>query len=269
MIKVSKFVGDLKTLLTMKTQYNNRYPNNIGKVQPDGTVTFDCWNLIKSLLNGWDINRATEVGYVTPNLNTTGDLNGRQLLNRCTKVSQDFTQISSYPAGTYLFMAETHSGTYVGEFEIDGYKYNVIECTGSWERKVLASWVDPDGSRRHYQGGRKNGAWTHFGLLTAWVDYSDNATPMPTPDAMPIPAYFLRRGNRGSQVEHLQNCLNYLGYKDYDGKELEVDGDWGGRTHASFLSFQRANRLNPDGVYGPLSYSALRQAVNNKAKRGE
>lgn len=269
MIKVEKFYSDLLDLATKyPTAYNNHYPNNIGKVQPDLTITFDCWNLIKSLLNGWDINRATEVGYMTPNLNTTGDLNGRQLLQHCTQCSQDFTKIKDYPIGTYLFMAETHSGTYIGDIEVDGKVYNVIECTGAWERKVLFSYVDEHGRRLRYKGSTQQCySWTDFGLLTEWVDYG-NAVVKPQIDVpevkLPdnVPAYYLRYGNRGENVRKLQRGLNQLAYLGKDMERLDVDGDWGPNTDFAFRDFQHRNGLEVDGVYGPLSQAAFDRVLN-------
>jgi len=269
MLKVEKFVADLIELATMrKTAYNNHYPNNIGKVQPDGTITFDCWNLIKSLLNGWDINRATEVGYVTPNLKTTGDLNGRQLLQHCSQCSQDFTKIKNYPAGTYLFMAETHSGTYIGDTEIDGKIYNVIECTGAWERKVLWSYVDEKGRRLRYKGSNQQCySWTDFGLLTEWVDYGNGVVkpqiePKPIPDY--LPKYYIRYGTKGNEVRKLQKALNILGLLGEDGKVLDVDGDAGKNTIFALKSFQRSNGLEVDGDYGPLSQAQLDKSLKGR-----
>lgn len=269
MIKVNKFVMDLRQLASIiPTAYNNHYPNNIGKVQPDGTVTFDCWNLIKSLLNGWDINRCKEVGYVTPNLNTTGDLNGRQLLQHCSRCSQDFTKIKDYPAGTYLFMAETHSGIYIGDNNINGKICNVIECTGAWDRKVLWSYVDPDGTRRPYKGApSKCYAWTDFGLLTEWVDYEGCVVEpvLEVEDLKPyVPTPTLAKGSRGEKVCYLQMCLNYLGYLGKDMKKLVVDGDFGPNTDFALRDFQRRSGIEVDGIYGPISNATMKKAVEEK-----
>lgn len=274
MMKSKLFVEDLFNLLNMKTVYCNKPGFNLGYINKNGVKQFDCWNLHKALINGYNID-INVVGYTTPSLKVTGDVTGEQLLSTCTQRSKNFSEIKYYPAGTYLYM-KNHAGTYVGEFERDGHTYNVIECTASWEKKVLASWVDPDGTRRHYKGCKaKNGAWEEFGLLSKYLEYpNDDEVPesvyAPTEEDVPqtiykpvIPNYFLRKGNRGSEVTKLQVCLNYLKYTDDDNMSLDVDGDWGPKTHQAFLKFQRSNRLVVDGIYGPKSQSALRQAIYN------
>ena len=195
MIKQSKFVNDLFALLEMSTDYNNKYPNNIGLVHENGVRTFDCWNTIKCLLNGYDIYNNT-VGYKCPTLSITGDLDGRGLLNKCTKVSSDFSILSTYPSATYLYLEtkkDRHSGIYVGEFIKDGKCYNVIECTASWEHKVLCSWVDADGTRRHYKGGSANCKWNYFGLLTKWIEYETEIVEPPKPE--PTNSYTVVKGD--------------------------------------------------------------------------
>lgn len=263
MTKSKKFVADLFSLLNMKTTYCNKPGFNLGYINKNGVRQFDCWNMIKALLNGYDIN-VSKVGYTTPNLKITGDVTGIQLLTTCQLRSKDFSKISTYPAGTYLYM-NNHAGIYVGEFERNGYIYNVIECTASWDKCVLASWVDTDGTRRHYKGCRaKNGAWTDMGILTKYIDYENASEEAPEPVVYKpvIPNYYLRRGNIGSEVSKLQIALNYLKYTDNEGKALDVDGEWGTKTHQAFLKFQRAKGLVVDGIYGPKSKDKLNLSIN-------
>ena len=263
MIKQTEFVRILKALVDMKTKYCNKYPYNIGYVYEDGSRSFDCWNMIKSILNGYDITNNTP-GYKCPTLLVTGDVDGKTLLSKCTQQSKDFSKLSSYPAGTYLFIANIHAGIYVGDTVVGNKVYNVIECTASWDKKVLYSYVDSDGSRRPYKGGRKNGAWTDFGLLTQWVDYSAffksalNSLYGSTASKKPeVPVPFLRIGNRGTRVEKLQMCLNFLGFLGKDLKRLTVDGIFGPMTEFALKDFQRRCGLVRDGVYGPLTKNKL------------
>lgn len=259
MLEASKFVSDLKELTGINTHYCNKYPGNIGLVAADGSRTFDCWNMIKSLLNGYDIHNNTP-GYKAPTLSITGDVDGKTLLSKCTKQSKDFSKLSIYPAGTYLFIANNHAGIYVGDTVVGDKVYNVVECTASWGKKVLYSYVDSDGSRRPYKGGRKNGAWTDFGLLTQWVNYTDKDELNRTFKAATkpeVPPYFLRMGNRGTKVSNLQKCLNYLGFLGKDLKKLTVDGIFGPMTEFALKDFQRRCGLVRDGVYGPLTKNKM------------
>ena len=64
-------------------------------------------------------------------------------MKMCTDVSANFKKLKNGEP-RYLYM-KGHAGSFIGETVIDGKVYNVIECTGSWERKVLYSYVDEDG----------------------------------------------------------------------------------------------------------------------------
>lgn len=161
-MKRSEFVNKLIAIVNKPTYYSNKYPNNLGYVHPDGRRSFDCWNLIKAVLNGYDPDNNT-VGYYQKNLSITGDTDINGLMNQCTSRGTDFTKLVS--AGSILkYSAGTHAGVYVGSHTIDGREYNVIECTASWDKRVLWSWVDIDGTRRHYRGGSKNGQWVEYGI---------------------------------------------------------------------------------------------------------
>lgn len=186
-----EFVNILRNITENEpTQYNNKFPYNCGYW--DGTkFTFDCWNLIKSVLGGWVPNKT--VGYyVSPKNFPTGDCTGAQLLAKCEFKSKDFSKIS-YP-GTYLYMSSSpHSGTYIGDTNINGQIVNVVECTGSWERKVLYSYVDSNGGRWKFKGDKKrNGSWSDWGLLP-YIDYIEQpqpVQPVPTPQPVPQPTSY-------------------------------------------------------------------------------
>lgn len=176
--KNKEYVNILRNIADNEpTQYNNKFPYNCGYW--DGKqFTFDCWNLIKSILGGWVPNKT--VGYyVSPKNFPTGDCTGAQLLSKCTVKSKDFSKISL--PGTYLYMSSSpHSGTYIGDTEINGKIVNVVECTGSWERKVLYSYVDSAGGRFKFKGDTKrNGSWSDWGLLP-WIDYEQTSATSAT-----------------------------------------------------------------------------------------
>jgi peptidoglycan hydrolase-like protein with peptidoglycan-binding domain len=61
----------------------------------------------------------------------------------------------------------------------------------------------------------------------------------------------LRVGSRGPEVEALQQQLAAAGH------ECAVDGQFGPRTHAAVVAFQRARGLAADGVVGPMTWAAL------------
>ena len=67
----------------------------------------------------------------------------------------------------------------------------------------------------------------------------------------------LKKGSTGSDVKTMQIMLIACGYScGPDG----ADGDFGKNTLAAVIAFQRANGLDTDGIYGPLTSAALEKA---------
>lgn len=67
----------------------------------------------------------------------------------------------------------------------------------------------------------------------------------------------LKKGSTGSEVKTMQTMLIACGYScGPDG----ADGDFGKNTLAAVIAFQRANGLDTDGIYGPLTSAALEKA---------
>jgi len=69
----------------------------------------------------------------------------------------------------------------------------------------------------------------------------------------------LRRGSKGASVSDLQTRLNTWRSRTYGVKlpALVVDGDFGSKTHAMVVEFQRRKALTVDGVVGPQTWGAL------------
>ena len=68
----------------------------------------------------------------------------------------------------------------------------------------------------------------------------------------------LKRGSAGTNVKKLQNLLNLLGYNCGN-----PDGNFGAQTEAALKSFQQANRITVDGIFGATSFSYLKKALNS------
>lgn len=87
--------------------------------------------------------------------------------------------------------------------------------------------------------------------------YADPNNKAPAPQVINWPenAIGLSSGRKGPGVETLQRALCRIGYS------VTVDGDFGSGTDAAVRHFQHLVGLNPDGVVGNDTFSALRNAV--------
>lgn len=68
----------------------------------------------------------------------------------------------------------------------------------------------------------------------------------------------LRHGSTGAGVQELQTLLNTAGASP----RLVPDGKFGDKTREALIAFQRRVGLLDDGIYGPQSRTALRQATS-------
>ena len=248
-----QFVERLMILASRKTYYKNVYPDNLCYVHADGRTSADCVNLVKSVLNGYNVYNNTP-GYCQRDLSNTGDCTESELLAQCDDVSSDFTKLGDKPMILYM---KGHIGVYLGK-DIDR-KFNVIECTKSFGGGIVYSWVDKDGIRRNVNGGNANGRWTHYGKPSKWVCSASECSNSHEKEKIDYSNYpILKYGNKGEYVKILQRLL--LG-KGYDCKG--IDGIWGKNTNAMVLKFQKENsdiygkQLVADGYVGPLTWGAL------------
>ena len=71
-----------------------------------------------------------------------------------------------------------------------------------------------------------------------------------------------RMGDQGSDVAEIQGQLASLGY------DVSADGDFGPATAEAVKSFQAANGLEPDGLVGESTYTALLGRAMPEISRG-
>jgi peptidoglycan hydrolase-like protein with peptidoglycan-binding domain len=69
----------------------------------------------------------------------------------------------------------------------------------------------------------------------------------------------LRRGSKGSAVSDLQTRLNAWRSRTYGISlpALAVDGDFGPKTHAMVVEFQKRKGLKVDGIVGAQTWGTL------------
>ena len=92
---------------------------------------------------------------------------------------------------------------------------------------------------------------------TAGAAHTAGTTHARQPQA---PNEILREGDTGGHVKVLQERLNALGYKDASGHRLGTDAQYGDHTREAVERFQQAHGLKPDGIAGPQTLEALKQA---------
>lgn len=160
--------------------YNNTFPRNCLYNVALNVWSADCWNMIKAAI--WnDLVLPTPIGSYSYHPGKYGlqDLNGYQILQLCSDVSSDFTNLTP---GEYLSTRDyDHAGLYIGEVTTSAGTFNVVECTPIWANGIQYTWVDPDGTRRQKKGGAVSVYWAKHGKLP-WVDYSETPDPPDPPD---------------------------------------------------------------------------------------
>ena len=51
--------------------------------------------------------------------------------------------------------------------------------------------------------------------------------------------------------------------------QLQIDGDFGAKTLAAVVSFQKKYKLKPDGIVGNMTYAKLVEVNRSKMNRGK
>ena len=179
-----QFVERLTIIKNRNTFYKNKYPYNLCYINKDGRTSADCSNLVKAILNGYDVYK-NEVGYYQKDLSNTGDCSEAELLCQCTDVTDDFSNMGKEPRILWMNKPNGHIGVYLG-MSVDN-RYNVIECTKSaFGNGVIYSWVDKDGTRRSENGGKPiimadgtYNRWMKHGLPSRWVEMDSSVSENP------------------------------------------------------------------------------------------
>ena len=262
-MKVNDFINKL---VHIATNCQTRYKTG-GWGQHDSNIwLFDCICLIKGILWGWsedynDINGGAKYGS-----NGVYDDTEIGILNRCSDVSADFSNIQ---VGEYLYM-KGHGGIYIGNGQ-------VVECTMAWDKKVLISNIDTKGNRS------KNGVnvmkWEKHGKLP-YIEYEEqkqvetNTVVLDWQKAMnktfncglaednsfgpdstaKCSKYNLKYNMGGDIIKWLQARLIIRGFSC---GACGVDGNFGPATLQAVKEFQKANGLVVDGIVGINTTLAL------------
>lgn len=131
------------------------------------TFGFDCVNLIKGILWGWNGDKKKTYGGAKYNVNGVPDTNADGMIKLCKNVTTDFSKIEVGEA----VWCSGHIGVYIG----NGL---AIECTPAWKNKVQITAVKNIGTKSGYNARK----WTKHGKLP-WIDYDVEETPKKTTSA--------------------------------------------------------------------------------------
>lgn len=171
-----EWVRRMKKLASGRSTYRNEFPwNLLYYVAAENRFYGDCSNTQKALFNGRDVDNPTNGSYAWP-LPATGDATEYALLMQCTDIGCDFTKLKI--GEPRLLYKEGHIGAYLGEeWEEPGQgTVNCVECTPAWEDGIQFSYVDAYGGRYWAKGQSQRGSWTHHGLASKWVEYTEKET---------------------------------------------------------------------------------------------
>lgn len=126
----------------------------------DDTFGFDCVNLIKGILWGWDGDLDAQYGGAKYGSNGVPDVSADGMIRLCRGVTADFRGIVP---GAAVWMPG-HIGLYIG----DGL---AVECTPKWENRVQITAVGNLGKKAGYN----TRTWKKWGVLP-YVSYEEDET---------------------------------------------------------------------------------------------
>jgi uncharacterized protein YraI len=114
------------------------------------TFGFDCVNLIKGVLWGWNGDKKKAYGGASYGSNGVPDTNADGMIKLCSNVSKDFSKIE---VGEAVWLSG-HIGVYIG----NGL---AVECSPAFENKVQITAVKNIGTKAGYNARK----WTKHGKL--------------------------------------------------------------------------------------------------------
>lgn len=221
-------------------QSYNRKPDRSAKIDAAtaNTFGFDCVNLIKALLWGWCGDATQGYGGAKYASNGVPDINEELMINSCNDVSTDFRSIQ---VGEVVWIPG-HIGVYIG----DGL---AVECTPAWKDGVQITAVHNIGKKSGYNGR----AWTKHGKLP-YLAYEEEKPVEKKEEECSVNVQMLRTGCKGESVKALQILLIGNGYSC---GSWGADGDFGAGTDKAVKAYQKAKKLEVDGIVGPATWAKL------------
>lgn len=227
-----------------KERYTHNYPYNAQSSRKKkilaasaDTFGFDCVNLIKGILWGWDGNTKATYGGAKYGSNGVPDTSANGLMNYCTGISTNFSKIQ---VGEMVHM-NGHIGVYIG----NGL---AVECTPIWKDGVQITAVGNIGKKSGY----KTRTWTNHGKLK-FIDYGKEPEKN---DFLPARGYF-KPGDSGENVKKINAFL----------AKQTLGNFFGTYTQYCVKAFQNENGLETDGNIGPKTLKRMKdKGLDNSIK---
>lgn len=123
-----------------------------------------------------------------------------------------------------------------------------------WNKRIWNPSVNPEW--RRYSGANPHTMHVHISVKQTASLYDDpgewlvvvepSTVPVAVDTPRPTTKPTLRQGSKGTAVRELQQILG-----------VTVDGDFGPKTKAAVIAFQKAQGLVGDGIVGPYTHEAL------------
>lgn len=241
---------------------NNSYNKKSARTKkinaaPADTFGFDCSNLIKAVLWGWNGDKTKTYGGAKYGSNNVPDINADTMISKCSNVSTDFSNIE---IGEAVWI-KGHIGVYIG----DGL---AVECIAKWDDGVQITAVSNIGKKSGYNSRK----WTKHGKLP-YIEYiaeqvkpqeeKPSVTVLEWQKAAIADGFKLASGADGKWGKECEAvakqaiCKRRTTYKYKNLTKLvqkavgvKVDGKFGKDTEAAVKNMQKLMGLVADGCVG-------------------
>ena len=237
-----------------KTRYCNNHDYNkkakrtaMIQAATEDTFGFDCVNLIKGILWGWNGDKSATYGGAKYATKGVPDTSADGMIKLCNYVTTDFSNIEVGEA----VWCKGHIGVYIGEGL-------AIECTPAWKNCVQVTAVKNIGTKSGYNAR----TWTKHGKLP-YVAYdglntsltnTGTKTDVTSEEVCVMTLPVLKKGSKGESARALQTLL--IGYGYSCGKS-GADGKFGPATDNAVRAFQKDRCKTVDGEVGAETWGEL------------
>ena len=221
------------------------------------TFGFDCSNLIKGVLWGWNGDKLKSYGGAKYGSNNVPDINADTMISKCSNVSTDFSKIE---IGEVVWI-KGHIGVYIG----DGL---CVECVAKWRDGVQITAVKNIMPKSNFNSRK----WTKHGKLP-YIEYiaeqvkenedKPSVTVLQWQKAAIADGFKLASGADGKWGKECEAvakqaiCKRRTTYKYKNLTKLvqkavgvKVDGKFGKDTEAAVKNMQKLMGLAADGCVG-------------------